>query len=268
MQLQYPMFIRCCAMFWIFFVAGGVQAFDLPQMPNMVGVGVGVTTQCTGCKDTIVGVVPAVEYQSEYGQLEWYGPAAQFDMAASDSSFRWGPVIGIRLGRNHLDDPVLDALPSIKTTMEAGGFIGYQYSHPGSVPYRLRLYSYVMTNAGQVYGGTRGSVFGSAWVPVSERSLLGAGGGYSWASKSFMNTYYGVTDAGSAASGLPAFTAHGGSQQVYTWVAAVMRFSPQWFGGVGVINQHLIGSAADTPIVTQRGQQNQVTYGAGLGYAW
>ncbi|KPC55251.1 MipA/OmpV family protein [Amantichitinum ursilacus] len=243
-------------------------AIDLPDLPNLAGVGVGVTTQCTGCKDTLVGVMPALEYHSEHYTLEWYGPVAQLDLGAPGSSFRWGPVLGIRLGRSDLDDPVLDALPGIHNTMEGGAFVGYEYLHAGGVPYRVRLYTYVMTNAGQEYTGARGSVYGSVWLPASPRILLGAGLGYGWGSHSFMNTYYGVSSAGAAASGLPAFDAHGGSQQVYGWLGAVVRVAPKWFVGVGVIEQRLIAAAADTPIVTQRGTPNQLTYGAGVGYSF
>jgi len=32
--------------------------------------------------------------------------------------------------------------------------------------------------------------------------------------------------------------------------------------------QRLTGGAGDSPIVTQRGTRNQITYGAGLAYAW
>ncbi len=140
-------------------------AIDLPALPNLVGVGVGVTTQCTGCKDTLIGVMPALEYHSSNYTLEWYGPLAQLDLGQAGSSFRWGPVVGLRLGRSNLDDPVLDALPGIHNTMEVGGFVGYEYLHVGGVPYRVRLYTYVMTNAGQEYTGARGSIYGSVWVP-------------------------------------------------------------------------------------------------------
>lgn len=35
-----------------------------------------------------------------------------------------------------------------------------------------------------------------------------------------------------------------------------------------VYMQRIAGSAADSPIVSQRGTRNQITYGAGLAYAW
>jgi len=35
-----------------------------------------------------------------------------------------------------------------------------------------------------------------------------------------------------------------------------------------VYMQRITGDAADSPIVSQRGTRNQVTYGAGVAYAW
>jgi outer membrane protein len=43
---------------------------------------------------------------------------------------------------------------------------------------------------------------------------------------------------------------------------------PRWFAGAGAFYQRLTGDAADSPIVTQRGDRNQWTVGGGIGYAW
>ncbi|GGP24652.1 MipA/OmpV family protein [Silvimonas amylolytica] len=244
------------------------RAFDLPQMPNMVGVGVGITTQCSGCKDTMVGAVPGVEYHGNGWLLEWYGPYAQIDFGEPGSHFRWGPALSVKLGRSDLDDPVLKRLPEINTTLEGGAFVGYELYQSGDIPYRVRLYANVLTNAGQVYDGVRGAFFSSVWVPASQRLLLGGGAGYAWASQSFMNTYYGIDEAASQASGLPMFTAHRGNQQVYGWLGGIYKIDNHWAVGAAVIDQYLIGSAGNSPIVTERGTASQLTYGVGVGYMW
>ncbi|MDR3428944.1 MULTISPECIES: MipA/OmpV family protein [Silvimonas] len=244
------------------------NAIDLPPAPNLFGIGVGVTTQCSGCKDTYVGAVPGLNYRGDGWLVEWYGPYAQFDLGKTGSGFRWGPALNVKLGRSDLDDPVLRRLPDIDTTLEVGGFVGYQYLSGGDIPYRFRLYANILTNGGQVYDGVRGAVQASIWAPASPQWLFGLGLGYGWASKSFMNTYYGVDEAASQASGLPVFSANSGNQQVYGWLGAIYFINKHWAVGTAVIDQRLIGSAADTPIVTQRGTANQLTYGVGLGYLW
>jgi outer membrane protein len=125
-----------------------------------------------------------------------------------------------------------------------------------------------MTNAGIVYGGTQISAKGSAWVPVHRRVYVGAGLGATWVSGSFNRTYFGVTASDSAASGLPVYNPGGGLEQYTGWLALLYQIDKHWYAGAMAYAQRLAGDAADSPIVTQRGTRNQITYGVGLGYAW
>ncbi len=243
---------------------------DLPPgaLPNMVGLGIGSTTQFAGGKDRMIGVVPGVRYTTDSGRLfEWYGPYAQFNFGGL-TGFQWGPAVGLRLGRKNVDDAVVSRIHEVDTTVEAGGFIGYQYVNEGRVPYRLRAGVNVMTNAGIVYGGARVTASGTAWVPLSPRLYAGAGLGATWVSGSFNRTYFGVTPSDSAASGLPVYSPGGGLEQFTGWLGMIWQFDKHWYGGALVYLQCLTNDAADSPIVTQRGTRNQLTYGAGIGYAW
>ncbi|MGO4815569.1 MipA/OmpV family protein [Cupriavidus sp. 2MCAB6] len=242
---------------------------DLPNsLPNMVGAGFGSTTEYAGGKDRMIGVVPGVRYVTPGGHLfEWYGPYAQYNFGGV-TGFQWGPAGALRLGRKDVDDPVVSQIHEIKTTVEAGGFIGYEYLDQGSIPYRLRGSVAVVTNAGVVYTGARLSVNGSGWVPLHPRVYAGAGLGASWVSQGFNQTYYGVTPDDAARSGLPVYAPGGGLQQVTGWLALVFQIDKNWYAGAMVYGQRLTGSAGDSPIVTQRGTRNQITYGAGIAYAW
>ncbi len=238
------------------------------SLPNMAGLGIGSTTEFAGGKDRMIGVVPGLRYVTPGGRLlEWYGPYAQFNLGGL-TGFQWGPAVGLRLGRNNVDDPVVSRLHEIDTTVEAGGFIGYEYLNEGRVPWRLRGGVNVMTNAGIVYGGTHIAATGSLWVPMHPRVYAGVGLGATWVSGSFNRTYFGVTPSDSAASGLPGYNPGGGLEQFTGWLALLYQFDKHWYGGAMVYGQRLTGDAADSPIVTQRGTRNQVTYGVGIGYAW
>ncbi len=103
---------------------------------------------------------------------------------------------------------------------------------------------------------------------MHRRVYAGAGVGASWVSDSFNRTYFGVTDGDSAASGLPAYNPGGGLEQFTGWLALIYQIDKHWYAGAMVYAQRLTGDAADSPIVTQRGTRNQITYGLGLGYAW
>lgn len=56
------------------------------------------------------------------------------------------------------------------------------------------------------------------------------------------------------------------SRTVTGWGAAVYQFNRNWFGGAMIYYQRLTGSAANSPIVTQRATRNQITYGVGVEY--
>ncbi len=242
---------------------------DLPgTIPNMVGLGIGSTTQYAGANERIIGALPGLRYTTEGGKLlEWYGPYAQFNFG-SLTGFQYGPAASLRLGRKNVDDPVVARVHEIDTTAEAGGFVGYEYIHAGGIPYRLRGSINVMTNAGIVYGGPRVSMNGSFWMPVHPQVLVGVGLGLTWVSRSFNQTYFGVTPDDSVASGLPVYSPGGGLQQGTGWLAAIYQIDKHWFAGAMVYAQRITGSAADSPIVSQRGTRNQITYGAGLAYSW
>ncbi|WP_259295164.1 MipA/OmpV family protein [Paraburkholderia sp. DHOC27] len=242
---------------------------DLPSvLPNMIGGGLGTTTEYAGGNERMVGAIPGLRYTTASGQLfEWYGPYAQFDFGGS-SGFEWGPAISLRLGRHDVDDPVVAQIHTIPTTVEGGGFVGYEYLHGGTIPYRLRGELTVTTNAGYVYTGSRVSLNGSAWVPLSTRVFTGAGLGASWASGGFNDTYFGVTGEDSARSGLPVYSASPGIEQITSWLACIYQINPSWYAGAMVFYQRLTGPAGDSPIVVQRGTRNQLTFGAGVAYAF
>lgn len=154
--------------------------FALPgAFPNFFGVGVGSTTEYAGGNERIVGALPGLRYTTASGHLlEWYGPYAQFNLGVG-SEVQWGPALSLRLGRHDVDDPVVARIHTIATTVEGGGFVGYEYVHVGNVPYRIRGGLTVTTDAGQVFTGSQVSINGTAWLPLSPRIFAGAGLGAS-----------------------------------------------------------------------------------------
>ena len=117
----------------------------------------------------------------------------------------------------------------VSTTVEGGGYVGYEYSHVGDVPFRLRGEVTVVTNAGSVYTGARTTLNTSAWLPLHSRVFIGGGLGATWVSGGFNETYYGVTSEDSQKSGLPAFNPGGGLNQPCKQIApsTVLR---KWYG--------------------------------------
>lgn len=263
----------CCVLFLAVAISGAHDAVagpvDLPSsLPNLFGVGIGTTTEYAGGRERMVGVLPGLRYTTDTGHLfEWYGPYAQFNFGTG-TGFEWGPAVALRLGRHDVSDPVVSQIHTIPTTVEGGGFIGYEYIHSGAVPYRLRGELTVTTNAGAVFTGSRVTLSGSAWAPLSTRVFTGAGLGASWASGGFNETYFGVTGEDSVRSGLPSYNPSSGIEQITSWLACVYQINRSWYAGALVFYQRLTGPAGNSPIVVERGTRNQITVGAGVAYAF
>ncbi|HVY05648.1 MAG TPA: MipA/OmpV family protein [Burkholderiales bacterium] len=247
--------------------AGAMMTID--ALPNMIGAGVGATPSYSGADEYIAGIVPGGRYQFRDSNrfVEWYGPAGDMNLLDS-SEWQVGPALGLRFGRSNVKDDVVAKLPEVDGTMEGGVMGSWTHTNKQGVPWRLRLGVTALTDLGHTYDGLNASVFASFWLPLSRKVFVGVGGGVSWASASYNRTFYGVAPEGSAASGLPVFTPGGGLRQWYAWPAVIFQLQGPWFAGVGVFYQRIAGDPADSPIVTQRGDRNQVTGGAGIGYVW
>ena len=254
----------------VLFASTPVAAMGLSQdvIPNFVGLGVGVTPQWMGSSDMVTMAAPAarVKFQGERF-FELYGPIADVNLLDS-SNWEFGPIGQYRFGRTDVDDAVVKLLPEIKGGVELGLFGGYHYTNTDGIPWRLRL---GISATGGVGGDAKGShvtPYASLWMPLSPKVFLGLGAGFTWSSDAFMQQRFGVTPAASTASGLPVYTAGAGVRQVYAWPAVLFEVKPGWFLALGGFYQRITGDAADSPIVTQRGDRNQWTAGAGIGYSW
>ena len=93
-----------------------------------------------------------------------------------------------------------------------------------------------------------------------------------------VSPYFSISQAQSAATAvvasttglapLPAYAASGGLYSYGAGTQVLYRFNPQWEARTFVEYERLTGSAADSPLVTQRGSANQLTYGLGASYSF
>lgn len=248
--------------------AQGQEMVPVDLFPNLIGIGVGFTPEFSGANDDIVGVAPGLRYQLDgHRYIEWWGPVADVNLIDSPN-WQAGPILSYRFGRSDVEDPVVDSLTDIDGTVEGGGFASYTYLNTDGVPWRLRIGLSVMADLGDRYDGLTSTAWGSVWFPLSHTVFVGVGGGASFGSSSFMQTYYGITPSDSAASGLPAYSPDGGLRNYFVWPAVIWQFDKHWAVGGMLFYQRLTGDAANSPIVRQRGTEHQLTGGIGLGYLW
>jgi outer membrane scaffolding protein for murein synthesis (MipA/OmpV family) len=185
----------------------------------------------------------------------------------------YGPILRYDFGRNDIDtvdDPVVALTEPVDATPQVGGFIeatiplGGGGEGRGGAPALLtsRLSVLYATSS---YNGTVAQASVGVVRPMGSWTL-GGGVAATVADGNYTGAYFGVSAADAAATGLPAYSAGGGLLDVGVSLFASYRISESWsvdgLAGYTV----LLGDAADSPLVEDRGQAGQAF--AGLGLTW
>jgi MipA family protein len=173
------------------------------------------------------------------------------------SNFQIGPVGQLIWHRRERMDPsALQGLGDVRWAVELGVFGEYW-----AVPW-LRTRAEVR----QGFNGHHGvvaDIFVDAVVPVGPQLTLSGGPRLTLASTPAVSPYFSIDAVQSAASGLPIFDAKGGVRSVGAGTQARYLWTPQFATHVFFEYERLNGDVASSPLVTQRGNPNQFTFGFG-----
>jgi MipA family protein len=235
---------------------------------NFIGLGVGAYPDYMGSSDYQVGVAP-------FGRLS-LGGARYVRLMANEirvnlldhPNWQLGPVGLWRFGREDVDNDVVDRVHHIDDSISLGLFGAYVWRDPQEVRRMAGVGALALGDASGVYNGWTGGLNAFVMQPAAKMVTLAGGAAFTYGSGNYMDEYFGVTPADSLASGLPVYVPGSGVRDVRGWAAAVLHLSPQWHLGAGVMYMRLVGNAADSPIVSDEGSQNQWIYGVGALYAW
>ena len=176
-------------------------------------------------------------------------------------NFRVGPVGQIRMPRYEGDDADLRGLGKVDFVFEAGVFAEMWWA-----PW-LRTRGELRHGIGG-HHGLIGDLNADVVLPVTRQLTFSAGPRMRFASSAALSPYFGVTPVQSINSGLPLYSAKGG---VHAWGAgAQLRYdwTRQFATYAFVEYDRLVGSAADSPLVRQRGSHNQTYVGLGVTYSF
>ena len=243
--------------------------FAIDNVPNVVGVGVGMVPDYLGSDDYTVAAAPFFRWT--FAGTERYLQLNVTELSfnvLNHPNFVLGPVVNYRPGRSDVEDDVVDKMEEIDDTFDVGITAGYIWKDKANPRHRFVTNLTYYADAGDVYRGWMVSAGARYWYPVSKPIDLQIGVGANYGNSQYMNTYFGVNSEDSKDSGLKKFTADEGFRDVNAQLAMVFHFSMNWHVGAGVKYFGLISDASDSPIVDKRGDSNQFVYGIGLAYSW
>jgi outer membrane scaffolding protein for murein synthesis (MipA/OmpV family) len=175
-----------------------------------------------------------------------------------NNGFEAGPLAGYRFGRDQDDAFRLRGLGDIDGGLVVGAYAGYRTG-----PWFFSA-SYHQQVTGDDSGGLVRLAIDHTLVLTPHTKLV-TSLGTAYASSDYMQTFFGVTAAQSAASlaGLPQFNASAGFKDVSLGATATIDLDPRWTLYLTGRYTRLIGDAADSPVIET---ENAFFGGVGLSY--
>ena len=217
-------------------------------------------------KPAITGF-PLFSVRKEGSPPDFPGPRDSIGFSIIDlGQIKIGPAIKLVWERKASDYAALNGLGDVNYAVQAGAFVEYW---PASW---LRFRGEVRQGFGGETGVT-GDLFADVIAPYGPWTFS-AGPRMTLQSAAANSPYFSITaaqSAGSTISGLPQLPVYHAGGGVYSYGAGTMvqyTFNPQWTAHALFEYERLTGSAADSPLVTQRGSPDQYTYGLGVTYSF
>jgi outer membrane scaffolding protein for murein synthesis (MipA/OmpV family) len=225
-----------------------------------IGAGAQVLPRYPGADEIQVTPLPIFGLRRDGDPLS-FGAADQgsgIDILPS-KKIDFGPVVQLQSSRRNKD--VGAAVGKVPFTVEGGAFV-----QAFVMPYlRLRL------------EGRRGIGGHDAWVgDVSadfvardgDRTIFSLGPRVRIADAKYQRTYFGVTPAAAAATGLPVYRPGGGIYEVGVATSLTHQFNFTWGMRAFAGYDRLVRDASDSPLVRRYGERNQFSAGLGLSYTF
>lgn len=253
--------------------APAAYAPAVPDWIVTIGIEGRLVPAYPGAPENLFGMsaMPLFSIRKQGQPPDYFGPRDSFGFNVIDlGQLKFGPAFKIIGEREAYSYAELYGLAGVHYALQAGGFAEYW---PVSW---LRLRGEVRQGIGGETGVT-GDLFLDAIVPLGQ-FRFSAGPRMTVQSAAAVSPYFSVTAAESAATAvfgpphgyapLAPYTAGGGIYSYGAGGQVEYFFSPQWSAHAFTEYEKLTGSAADSPLVTQRGSPNQFTFGLGATYSF
>ncbi len=237
-------------------------------MKRAVGAFGVVLPDYEGSDDYTVAPAPFLRFTfSEQRYVQVFGTNA-FVNLLNHPNFELGPKAVYRIGRDDPDDSVVDLMKDVDDSFELGGFVGYKRSFDNNPRRRMNLRFDLTQDVSDGHDGYVAELVGAYWQPAGASFDIGFRGNVSYASDDYMSSFFSVTPSDSAASGLRLYEADAGFKDIGIAAMGFYHLNQNWHIGGLLMYKRMLGDAEDSPVVSDRGSENQLFAGLGLVYSW
>lgn len=220
-----------------------------------IGGGVGYVPKYLGSSDYEFRALPYVD--ANYKDVVFVrGLAAGANLLTvkgprPGDGLRAGPIVRYGFGREESDHAALRGLGDVDDAVEVGAFLSYA---AGQWLADIQLVKDVADGHDGVLADA-----GLAWrAAISPRMRSTIRASTTWANDTYMTNMFGISPAQSARSGLRTHDAGAGIRDVGLSLSLSYGLTQNWSLSGRVGYTRLLGDAADSPIVADKGAKNQV----------
>ncbi|EJW09362.1 MltA-interacting MipA [Rhodovulum sp. PH10] len=233
-----------------------------PAWVVTLGVEGMVEPEFLGSDDFTVRPAPIFSFRRAGTPEKFRSPNDNISFAVIDlGGFELGPVGKLVSSRKESDSHALYGLGDVGWTVELGGYVQYWWT-----PW-LRTRAEVRQGIGG-HSGVVADITGDVVVPVTPQLTLSGGPRVQLATAKANDPYFSIDPWHSFISGLPTYDAGGGVRSVGAGAQARYFWTPTFATHVYVEYAHLMDDVADSPLVTYRGSEDQITVGVGFTQAF
>ena len=232
---------------------------------NFVSAGAAALPDYSGSDDYRFIPFGAFRYEFDRFTLRTDGPGLAADLIergplTAGVYARWSG------GRDEVEDAVVARLPEVGNSIITGAFVDVEVAEDILTGFdTLSLGARAGVDALGEFDGVTWTASANYFTALSRTSFAGLTASVSGYSDDYADTLFSVDAAGAAASGLPIYTAEGGIKDVGVTALLTLGTGGPWSVTTVLGYSHLVGDFADSPIVADRGDENQVFLGLAFG---
>lgn len=245
-----------------------------------IGVGLSSTPNYIGSDRSVIMPTAAVQGQVAGIGFNSSGTALYVDAVPGNGKPGWkvqaGPLLAVRLDRHgRINDADVSSLGKRRVAIEPGASLGIQRTGVVTSPYDTL--SFGLSYQHDVADAHRSYVMSPEIdydTPLSAHMLVGLSLSADYVGRRFGDYYYDIDDAGSAASGLPAYAAadRSGWKDWNLGMMTARSLTGTLTHGLGLFvtggYQRIMGPYRRSPVVSLAGDANQWSGAVGVEYTF